>query len=58
LKGTRDGILSASAKSPLFIQYGYADIEEMLQEHFNEVRVKKVLKNIPPARVYVCTNKS
>lgn len=55
--GVREKILSTSAKYPLFIQYCYADVSELLQHYFREVRVEKVPENIPSALVYVCTNK-
>jgi len=57
LKGAlRERVLTICKKYPLFIQYKYANSTKLLEQYFDNIRLIKVMKNIPPAVVYVCTN--
>ena len=45
-----------SVKDYRFIQYKYFPSRRLLEDYFSEIKVKRVLLNIPPAVVYVCHN--
>ncbi|MHC4060230.1 MAG: class I SAM-dependent methyltransferase [Planctomycetota bacterium] len=51
----RDSILDISSKSKRYIQLQYTPfLKEKMEHYFQEVKMKLVLLNFPPAFVYVC----
>ena len=50
-------ILTESKKAKKFIQYKYFPEKKLLRKYFNNVSVRVVWRNMPPALVYVCENK-
>ncbi len=49
-------VLEACKRHSLFIQYKYWGSKGLLEKYFSRIRTKLVLRNAPPAVIYVCRN--
>lgn len=58
-KPQRENIIALSSRSQKYIQFQYTPfLRKKMKNHFDEVKLKFIPTNIPPAFIYVCSNVS